>query len=170
MIIKTLKTKKINNQTHDLKYGSTQAACFDLVSNEDVKWEIVSSEGIEETSETSETKEFPWTLLCYEAIVSTGYCFEIPRDFKMNIYPRSGWGFKHNIQLANGTGIIDADYRGEVKVKLIAFSNYNNLPQIKKGDRIAQAEISPVQRAEFEYVDSLDETTRGQSGFGSTGI
>ena len=151
-----LKVQKINNQTHDLTYGSEGAACFDMVSNEKVMWSPVYT--------ISEN-----TLICYEAIISTGYKFEIPIGFRMDIYPRSGWGFKHNIQLANGTGKIDSDYRGEVKVKLIAFSDIHQLPRIEKGTRIAQAELNAVSLVNFKYVDDLTETERGEGGFGSTG-
>lgn len=160
-----LKTKKINDQTEDLKYGSKGAACFDLVSNADVEWKAVYAYHYEvDNRQTSKS------IIAFEAIIPTGYQFEIPEGFRMDIYPRSGWGFKHNVQLANGTGKIDSDYRGEVQVKLVGFTTRDNLPKISKGDRIAQAEINPVIVADFEYVDSLDETERGQGGFGSTGV
>ncbi len=160
-----IKTQKINDQTHDLKYGSAGAACFDLVSNADVKWKAVFSEGWDNS-----TDSYRQYQMCFEAIIPTGYQFQVPEGFRMDIYPRSGWGFKHNIQLANGTGKIDSDYRGEVQVKLVAFCNSEDLPQIEKGSRIAQAEINPVIVADFEYVDSLEKTERGQNGFGSTGV
>ncbi len=153
-----VKVKRINGQEADLKYSSEEAACFDLVSNDIAIWQPVY------------TGKMGYQV-SYEAVISTGYIFEIPKGYRMDIYPRSGWGFKHNIQLANGTGKIDSDYRGEVKVKLIAFCKREYLPVIKKGDRIAQAEINPVYVADFEYVDSdLSETTRGTGGFGSTGV
>lgn len=149
-----LKIKRINGQDNDLVYGSDGASCFDLVSNKDVEWSAHFIRG---------------HIVCYEAIIPTGFKFEIPEGWRMDIYPRSGWGFKYNIQLANGTGKIDSDYRGEVQVKLIAFSGLENLPEIKKGERIAQAELNLVHKANFEYVQILSETIRGEDGFGSTG-
>lgn len=161
-IVQTLKTQKINGQTENLKYGSDGAACFDFPSNVEAHWMPVIAEHWVGTEKYS-------TVLAYEAVIPTGYKFEIPKGYRMDIYPRSGWGFKYNIQLANGTGKIDSDYRGEVQVKLIAFSNKDDLPQITKGTRIAQAELNVVESVKFSYVDSLDETERGENGFGSTG-
>lgn len=160
-----LKTKKINGQTKDLKYATDGAVCFDIVSNEDAAWNAIYTRHYD-----ADKRKVTKNLVCYETIIDTGYQFEIPQGFRMDIFPRSGWGFKHNIQLANGTGKIDSDFRGEVKIKLIAFCERDNLPSINRGDRIAQADINPVTIAEFEYVDILEETERGQDGFGSTGI
>ncbi len=158
-----LNVKRINGQDYELIYGSEGAACFDLVSNENTIWEKVIENPDDEYSVYGDE------LLCFTATISTGYCFEVPEGFRMDIYPRSGWGFKYNIQLANGTGKIDSDYRGEIIVKLIAFSGLKDLPDITKGTRIAQAEINKVNTAEFKYVETLNETERGENGFGSTG-
>ena len=81
--------------------------------------------------------------------------------------PRSGLALKHGISVLNTPGTIDADYRGEVKVIL---ANLGEAPfEVVRGERIAQLVAAPVQRARFEEVDTLDETERGQGGFGSTG-
>lgn len=98
---------------------------------------------------------------------STGLEFEIPPGHVMFLYSRSGHGFKHGIRLANGTGVIDSDYRGELKVCLQndgweAFI-------VEEGDRIAQAMVMPIQAVEFEEVLELSHTARGAGGFGSTG-
>ena len=145
-----VKVKLKNTSTNELKYGTDGAACFDIPAAGDIEW-------------VREDK-------LHTAIIPTGLFFEIPEGYKINIFPRSGWGFKYNIQLANGTGIIDSDYRGEVKVKLIAHSCPLSLPEIKYGTRVAQAEIVPVYIAEFETVDELSDTERGIGGFGSTGV
>lgn len=86
-------------------------------------------------------------------------------------FSRSGHGFKHNVRLANCVGVIDSDYRGSVKVKLIADATPDDSPGlvIKPGDRVAQALVLPVPRVVFEEVAALSETERGAGGFGSTG-
>ena len=101
-------------------------------------------------------------------VIDTGIAFEIPEGYVMRVYSRSGHGFKHNVTLANSVGVIDSDYRGSVKVKLVQVGEPDPLP-IKYGDRIAQAIIEPIPRAEFEWADELSETKRGNGGFGSTG-
>lgn len=86
----------------------------------------------------------------------------------MMIYSRSGHGFKYGARLANCVGVIDSDYRGEVKVKLhVDFPC--GFPLLGIGARIAQAMIIPVPSVEFEAVDDLSDTERGTDGFGSTG-
>lgn len=97
----------------------------------------------------------------------TGLAFEIPPGYCMRIYSRSGQGFRHGVRLANCVGIIDSDYRGEVRVKLTNDSMRDM--HVRPGDRIAQAEIAPVLRVAFEEADALSETERGAAGFGSTG-
>lgn len=101
-------------------------------------------------------------------IFGTDLAFQIPAGMMIRVHGRSGLGFKHNVQLANGTGIIDSDYQGELKIKLI---NLGDKPvQITKGDRIAQGILEFVPKAQFEAVEEFDvTTTRGENGFGSTG-
>ena len=100
-------------------------------------------------------------------IIPTGIAISVPKGFEVQIRPRSGLAAKHNVTVLNTPGTIDADYRGELKVILI------NLGQetfkIEKGLRIAQMVLSPVVQAKFEEVDTLDDTERGEGGFGSTG-
>jgi dUTP pyrophosphatase len=100
-------------------------------------------------------------------IVPTGFRVAIPEGYEMQIRPRSGLALKHGITLPNTPGTIDCDYRGPLGVLLI---NFGTEPfAIAHGDRIAQAVIAPVSLALFAVVEALDDTARGQGGFGSTG-
>ncbi len=100
--------------------------------------------------------------------VVTGFAIAIPAGFEVQVRPRSGLALKNGVTCLNTPGTIDSDYRGEVKIIL---ANLGSEPfEIKRGDRIAQLVPAPVQRARFALVDSLDETTRGVAGFGSTGV
>ena len=101
------------------------------------------------------------------ALVPTGFIFEVPAGYEAQIRPRSGLAFKHGITCLNTPGTIDSDYRGEVKVILV---NLGQEPfAIRRGERIAQLVPAPVLRATLDEVMTLDETTRGSGGFGSTG-
>lgn len=103
----------------------------------------------------------------------TGLSFEIPQGFVMLVFSRSGHGFKSGIRLANCVGVIDSDYRGELKVKLTNDSSNKtsrlNWLTVNKGDRIAQALVIPYPQVQFIEVDELTSTERGVGGFGSTG-
>ena len=100
--------------------------------------------------------------------VATGFAMAIPQGFEVQVRPRSGLALKHGITCLNTPGTIDSDYRGEVKVIL---ANLGSEPfPIRRGDRVAQLVPAPVQRAVFDEVTNLDETTRGAGGFGSTGV
>jgi dUTP pyrophosphatase len=100
--------------------------------------------------------------------VATGFALAIPFGFEVQVRPRSGLALKHGITLPNTPGTIDSDYRGELKVILI---NLGAEPFIiQRGDRIAQLVVAPVIPAQFEEVTELDETARGNGGFGSTGV
>ena len=101
------------------------------------------------------------------ALIPTGLYISIPKGYEGQIRGRSGLALKHGITLANGIGTIDSDYRGEIKVILI---NLGDKPFIvNNGDRIAQLVLSKYETIEFELVESLEETIRGQGGFGHTG-
>lgn len=91
----------------------------------------------------------------------------IPQEFEVQIRPRSGLALKHGITLPNSPGTIDSDYRGPLAVILM---NAGQEPfTVSHGDRIAQMIVAPVIQATFELVETLDDTARGQGGFGSTG-
>lgn len=102
---------------------------------------------------------------------NTGLAFEIPTGHVMLVFSRSGHGFNDAVRLANCVGVIDSDYRGEVKVKLTCDDSQDDKPPLKinPGDRIAQAMVLPIPRVEFEEAAELSATARGQGGFGSTG-
>ena len=101
------------------------------------------------------------------ALVPTGLRVALPEGYEMQLRPRSGLALKHGIVLPNSPGTIDSDYRGPLGVIVM---NLGEGPfVVRHGDRIAQAVIAPVVRAQFALADGLDTTARGAGGFGSTG-
>jgi len=100
-------------------------------------------------------------------LIPTGLQVAIPEEFEIQIRPRSGLAAKESIGVLNSPGTIDSDYRGELKIILFNHSNKDFI--INNGDRIAQMVLVPILKMEFEEVDSLPDTVRGQGGFGSTG-
>ena len=101
-------------------------------------------------------------------LIPTGLFIEVPSGYKANVVPRSGLALKAGITVANSPGTIDEDYRGEIGVILINHSNDNFI--IKNGDRIAQLVLTKYEKIEFEEVNELSNTDRGEGGFGSTGV
>ena len=101
-------------------------------------------------------------------IIPTGLAVAIPKNFEIQIRPRSGLAAKNQISVLNTPGTIDSDYRGELKVILINLSDKTFV--VEKGLRIAQMVLCPIIKAKFREVESLDETKRGLGGFGSTGV
>jgi dUTP pyrophosphatase len=110
-----------------------------------------------------------FTLLVGEyKLVHTGIAIEIPKGYEAQIRPRSGLAMKQGITVLNAPGTIDSNYRGEVGVVLI---NLGSAPStFKQGDRIAQMVFARVDLSELTEVDTLNKSTRGTSGFGSTGV
>ena len=102
------------------------------------------------------------------ALVPTGFAIELPDAGTVAlVYARSGLSIKHGLCMANGVGVIDSDYRGEVKVPMV---NLGTEPYtIQPGERVAQLCIAPVYTAAFVPAESLGDTARGEGGFGSTG-
>jgi dUTP pyrophosphatase len=101
-------------------------------------------------------------------LVPTGIAVEVPGGYGGFLFPRSSISSRHGVSLANCVGVIDADYRGEVKVALI---NHSDEPYtVRNGDRIAQLLIMPVESAEWCEKPTLSDTERGDGGFGSTGV
>ncbi len=101
------------------------------------------------------------------AMIPTGLSIALPKGFEAQVRPRSGLAAKHGITVLNSPGTVDADYRGEIKVILV---NLSDMPfTINPGERIAQMVIARHEQAEWEEVEVLDETGRGEGGFGSTG-
>ena len=138
-----INVKKLHPNAALPTYGTAGAACFDL--------SVATVEG----------------SYIDNATYGTGLSFEIPTNHVMLIFSRSGHGFKEDIRLSNCVGVIDSDYRGEVKVKLRGDSFTS--PTFNQGDRIAQAMILPIQQVSFALVEELSDTERGGNGFGSTG-
>ena len=100
--------------------------------------------------------------------IPTGVAIALPSaDYVALVFARSGLGIKHGVALSNGVGVIDSDYRGEIRVGL---TNLSDVPYtVQPGDRIAQLMVTPVVRPALVQVEELDETQRGTGGFGSTG-
>lgn len=101
------------------------------------------------------------------AIIKTGLFIELPVGFEAQVRPRSGLAAKHGLTVLNSPGTIDADYRGEIGVILVNVSNIDF--KIENGERIAQLVIAKHERTNWLEVDQLNETSRGEGGFGSTG-
>ena len=101
------------------------------------------------------------------ALIHTGWAIALPAGYEAQVRPRSGLALKKGITVLNTPGTIDADYRGEIGVILLNTSD--EVFEINPGDRIAQMVIKKHERAEFEEVDELSTTARGEGGFGSTG-
>ena len=100
-------------------------------------------------------------------LVPTGLTIAVPSGYELQIRPRSGLALKHALTVLNSPGTIDEDYRGEIGVIMMNMGRFAY--QVKRGERIAQAVLAPVTRAHWKAVDALDETERGNGGFGSTG-
>ena len=128
-------------------------------------YETIASAGMDLRANISE----PITLKSLErTMVPTGLFIELPVGYEAQVRPRSGLAFKNGVTCLNSPGTIDADYRGELKVILVNLSHESFT--INDGDRMAQMVIAKHERAEFIEVQELSETSRGQGGFGSTGL
>ncbi len=128
-------------------------------------YETVASAGMDLRANISS----PITLLPLErAIVKTGLYIELPIGYEAQVRPRSGLAAKKGITVLNAPGTVDADYRGEIGVILV---NLSNEPfTIENGERVAQLVIAKHERATWDEVVALSETSRGEGGFGSTGM
>ena len=102
-------------------------------------------------------------------LVPTGIEIAIPEGYAGFIQPRSGLALEHGISIANSPGLIDSGYRGEVSVILVNQDSKKTF-RVRRGDKICQLVIQKVEKPEFQIVDSLDETERGEGGFGSSGL
>ncbi|MBF0188044.1 MAG: dUTP diphosphatase [Magnetococcales bacterium] len=101
------------------------------------------------------------------ALIPTGIAVSIPEGFEGQVRPRSGLALKHGVTVLNAPGTIDADYRGELGIILI--NHGDDRFQVTRGERIAQLIIAPISHVNWRSVTSLDETGRGEGGFGHTG-
>lgn len=141
-----MKIKVINKSENKLpKYETSGSAGMDVRSNED------------------------YTLKpeCRK-LIQTGLFFEIPEGYEIQVRPRSGLAYFYGITVLNSPGTIDSDYRGELGILL--YNSGQSEFEIKKGDRIAQIVVSPVIQSEFEEVEDVSNTDRGEGGFGSTNL
>ena len=102
------------------------------------------------------------------SVIPTGISVSIPKNFEIQIRSRSGLAAKSQVSVLNSPGTIDADYRGELKVILINLGNKTFV--VERGARIAQMVLCPIVKAKIKEVDNLDDTIRGDGGFGSTGL
>ncbi len=128
-------------------------------------YETIASAGMDLRANITE----PITINPLErALVKTGLFIELPIGYEAQVRPRSGLAFKNGITVLNSPGTIDADYRGEIGVILVNLSN--NPFIIENGERIAQLVVAKHERAEWIEVNELSETSRGEGGFGSTGV
>lgn len=147
-----VRVKRLDERAIMPKYQSSQAAGLDLAAclpRHDM--------GEEVTIEPMEIVKIP-----------LGYACAIPMGFEGQVRPRSGLSTKHGISIPNAPGTIDSDYRGEMFIALI---NLSKVPYtIRHGDRIAQLVIAPVAHAAIREVTQLEDTDRGENGFGSTGL
>ena len=143
----TVRVKKLHPNAVLPTYGSAEAAGADLYA-------------CLEEAVTIAPGEVYW--------VPTGIALEVPKGCAGLVYARSSLGAKRGLAPANKVGVVDSDYRGEVKVVLL---NHSNQPQtLQPGERVAQFVITPVLQPAYEEVDELTDTSRGEGGFGSTGM
>lgn len=173
-----IKAKRLSDTAKLPTYGSEKAACCDLYAdlsdhcitlNPDVE---VRNIGDNKNSPIQRVSIVPHQIVGiapHETIkIPTGWAFQPPEGYAGFIYARSGLATKNGLRPSNCVGVCDEDYSGEY---IVAVHNDTNEYQfINNGDRIAQLEFRPYEQAEFEEVDELDETERGVSGFGSTGV
>lgn len=146
-----LKVQRLNPRAILPAYQSAGAACFDLHAC----FELDSDPVL--------------VGLGNPGIFRTGLAFEVPPGWVMQVYSRSGHGFKSDVRLANVVGIIDSDYRGEMLVKLTRDEWNGTDFVVRHGDRIAQCLLQPAPQWQLVEVDELSSTERGSGGFGSTG-
>ena len=128
------------------------------------KYETTGSSGLDLTANIEDSISIEPGKI---SIIPTGISVSIPKNFEIQIRPRSGLAAKSQISVLNTPGTIDSDYRGEIKVILINLSEKVFL--VKEGARIAQMVLCPIVKAKLTEVKSLDDTDRGSGGFGSTG-
>lgn len=142
-----MKIKRLHEKAILPRYATEGASAFDLFAYNDVEWTLK-----EDTT--------------WEALIKTGWAFEIPHETGLFILSRSGHGFKNNASLANSVGLLDYDYRGEAMVKLITQDIVH--PTIKAGQAVAQCVLIETPKCYFSVVDELTATERNDKCFGST--
>jgi len=143
-----MEIKCLNKSKHSLpEYSTEHSAGMDLKANLDCEVNL---------------------LPLQRALIPTGIYLQLPEGFEAQIRPRSGLSIKHGVTVLNSPGTIDADYRGEIKVIMINLSNEPFV--IKDGERICQMVITKYKKSKLLVVNELDDSIRGDGGFGHTGI
>ena len=140
-----LRVKRLHPLAQIPKFQTAGAACFDLHS-------------------VSDTVAIP---AGQARTVNIGLAFDIPDGHVLMVYSRSGLGFNHGLRLCNSTGVIDSDFRGELVARL--HNDSTELYAVQTGDRVAQAMLIKLPKVVLQEVDTLAQTARGASGFGSSG-
>lgn len=144
----TMQVKIVNNSKHSLpEYATPYSAGMDLRANLDTQLVIKPLQRL---------------------LIPTGVFIHLPEGYEAQIRPRSGLSFKHGITVLNSPGTIDADYRGEIKVILVNLSDTEFI--VKDGERICQMIIAKHERVEWLLEKELEESDRGEGGFGHTGV
>ena len=163
-----IKAKRLSDTAKLPTYGSEKAACADIYCD------LRVDKCIDLNPANVDFKHMEYSGDCFDRVhiaphetikLPTGWAFQPPEGYMLQILQRSGLASKGLIPLG---GILDEDYTGEVIV--IMLNTTDKYLSINNGDRIAQMAIRPYYQGEFEEVDELDETERGQGGFGSTGV
>lgn len=143
-----LQVRIINKSAHQLPaYETSFSAGMDLRANLETAISLKSMERL---------------------LIPTGLFIELPEGYEAQIRPRSGLALKHGISILNSPGTIDADYRGEIRILLINFSNEDFT--INNGDRIAQMIVASHEQVKWNEVELLTDTIRGSGGYGHTGL
>lgn len=148
-------------------FGTDGSACFDLYAHRVGGIAHADAEVLMQHGHYDECVSRVES--CQSVTFGTGLSFEIPDGYAMLVFSRSGHGFKNAVRLANCVGVIDSDYRGEVKVALTNDRADGRAFSVKSGDRIAQALVLPITKVNFVEVEELAKTGRAASGLGSTG-
>lgn len=144
---KTVKFKQLDSAAKAPAYATAGAAAADLCALLDAPLTVEPMQRV---------------------LVPTGLAIELPGpECVALVYARSGLSIKHGLCMANGVGVVDSDYRGELKVPMVNLGT--EAYTIAPGERVAQLCIAPVWQADFEAADTLGDTARGEGGFGSTG-
>lgn len=166
-----IKAKRLSDTAKLPTYGSERACCADLYCD------LRVDKCIDLNPAHVDFKHMEYSGDCFDRVniaphetikIPIGWAFQPPEGYAGFIYARSGLATKNGLRPSNCVGVCDEDYRSEY---IVAVHNDTDEYQfINNGDRIAQLEFRPYERAEFEIVDELDETERGNGGFGSTGV
>src|SRR6185436_1761711 len=168
MSIISVKFKKLHNNVELPLYATEGSAGFDLVAH---NFKMLYASGPSASDGGTEVYSHLKTILLAphsRVLVGCGFSLEIPRGLQLEVRSRSGLTLKQGIIVLNAPGTIDSDYRGEIGVIICNTSMF--AVNISLGDRIAQAVLMPYLTCEFNVIEELEETARGEGGYGHTGL